>query len=111
MQSYLLTDKINTAEKILLFQMRTKTLSLYAYRKYDHPDGNLKCPLCDTEEDTMCHQVTCSVINKGLNWITRGTINIDNIFSNNLQIQTDTLLEFPTIYKRRVHLLNYFKTT
>ena len=111
MQNYLLSDKINTTEKMLLFQMRTKTLPLYAYRKFDHPDGNLNCPFCDKEEDTLYHQVTCSVINKGLNWITRGTINIENIYSNNLQLQTDTLLAFQTIYKRRVHLLSYFKTT
>ena len=109
-QDYFITDKLTRDKKQLLFQMRTKTIALFGYRKFEHKDGNINCPFCDLEPDLLPHQMTCTVLNKGIYWPSKQQNNINDIYSAVLETKVNILMIFETIYKRRSHLMKYFKT-
>ena len=91
--------------------MRSKTIPLFAYRKFEHQDGNYNCPFCDQEPDLMAHQLICKVLNKGLTWTARQqNYNIEDIYSSDIKTQVNILYVFEIIYKRRANLLKHFQT-
>ena len=110
MQPYLKTDDLNIAQKRLLFQMRSRTIPLRAYRKFNQSEGNTICPFCVSEPETMQHIITCSQLTKGIKWITVNKLRIEDIFSENLQSQIKILRQFEILFKRRNMLIHNFET-
>ena len=65
MKEYLKTDKLNTEEKILLFQLRTYTFDCKANYPYKFGD-NLSCQLCN-QKDEQQHLLKCLPTTSGIN--------------------------------------------
>ena len=60
-QEYLTCGKLNNEESSLLFNMRCKSVT--GVKSHFHTMYNdTKCPLCGTEEDSLDHILTCSLL-------------------------------------------------
>ena len=89
--------------------MRTKTVSIRENRKYEHPDGDISCPLCGTHSDSMSHQLKCEVLVEGFMWPAGEVSDIFDIYSEDFLKQTKITQIFETLYKKRKYLLKHYK--
>ena len=109
MQQYLVTDKLNTQQKRLLFHLRTKKLPLFNNRKFEHADGDLKCPFCRDDLDWEGHQLKCSFLVGNQSQIIQEKCDIYDIYSDNISKQITITLVFEAVYQKRKLLLQRMK--
>ena len=60
-QEYLTSDEINTDEKKLLFNLRSRMVDIKVNFKNKY-NGNLRCTFCDKEEESAQHLLNCNEI-------------------------------------------------
>ena len=103
-QEYVISHKLSSHQKKLLFQMRTSTFPVFMNIKFLVNDT--KCPCCSLEEDTMSHQIECPVINKSTKCLSKISISIHQIFSSDVNKQVEVTLVFEEATMQRKKLLN-----
>ena len=100
MKEYLKTDKLNTEEKILLFQLRTYTFDCKANYPYKFGD-NLSCQLCN-QEDEQRHLLKCLPTTSGINL---SDIKYENLFGT-AEEQINIAKVFKKVTEKRKLLLS-----
>ena len=107
MQEYLTSPLLNTVQKKILFQMRTKTYPVYQNIKFMVEDT--RCPCCLLRDisnlDTMEHQLLCDVINVNNSSIVSGNVNIDMIYSEQISKQAEITRIFEEAMRKRKKIL------
>ena len=105
-QEYLLTDRLNTRQKKLLFSMRTRSVDVKTNYKSMHT-FNMLCRLCKKEEDSEKHYLECEEIIKNIDHsIDLTQANYENIFSSNIDDQIVITKIFDQVFKTRNKLLH-----
>ena len=100
MKEYLKTDKLNTEEKILLFQLRTYTFDCKANYPYKFGD-NLSCQLCN-QKDEQQHLLKCLPTTSGINL---SDIKYENLFGT-AEEQINIAKVFKKVTQKRKLLLS-----
>ena len=98
-QDYLKSDILTTSNKQLLFQLRTASFPVFANIKFMVDDT--RCPCCYLKEDTLSHQLECSIIHSGTKQICNTNVHIEDVFSPCVEDQTKITLLFEQSIKRR----------
>ena len=98
-QEYLVSPEMETREKKLLFQMRTRMVDLKANYKNGHAD--ISCPLCGTSEDNQKHVLECSTLLKNTAFVTDGCLAYSDIFSNEVKKQAAVTRTFSELWNKR----------
>ena len=100
MQNYLGSNELETLEKKLLFQIRTRMLNVKANFKNNHSD--LSCPLlCGHKEDNQQHILECPILLQNINDITTDKIEYDDISSSDISKQIRALRIISNLWKKR----------
>ena len=92
-----------------MFALRSQTIPVRANRKFDSPDGDTTCYLCRASEDTIAHQIQCSVITDGLNTVIQSVCQIEDIYCENEEIQARLTRIFEAAYNGRKEILSKMK--
>ena len=103
-QDYVISNKFTTHPKKLLLQMRTATYPVFANVKFLVKDT--RCPCCLSEEDTMQHQLECREIHKNIVSVSKSTISISQIFSKDVNKQSEVTCKFEEATRQRKRILN-----
>ena len=108
-QQYLLTERLTTQQKKLLFQLRKKKVPLFNNRKFEHKDGDILCPFCRKETDCEGHIIKCEYLVGDLKQVIREKCEISDIFSHDINKQITITHVFEAAYSRRKTLLQNMK--
>jgi len=106
-QDYLKSDILTTSNKQLLFQLRTASFPVFANIKFMVDDT--RCPCCYLKEDTLSHQLECSIIHSGTKQICNTNVHIEDVFSPCVEDQTKITLLFEQSIKRRKIVMKHMK--
>ena len=104
MQGYLKSDLLTTYQKKVCFQLRSSSYPVYANIPFLREDT--LCPCCLLFEDTISHQLDCSMIHRNSNKICNSTITIEDVFSRNIENQAKLTSVFEQAMRRRKIILN-----
>ena len=99
MQEYLLSTEMETREKKLLFQLRTRMVDLKVNFKNGHAD--LSCPLCSRSEDNQMHVLECSIILRNTSFFSDQSSAYSDIFSDEVKKQAVVAKTFSALWKIR----------
>ena len=101
LQKYLESCQIFTHRKKLLFKIRTKMVNVnYNYGK------KIKCPLCQTDEDTQVHLTKCSILKDSLPDIYTSDIDLKDAFDVDVEKADKLAKNVEKILQRRAELLD-----
>ena len=107
-QEYLLNSCLTTQQKKMLFQMRTAVFPVF--ENISFLVENTLCPCCSMASDSMEHQLRCPVIQSNTQIISKTGISMDDIFSANVNVQSNVAILFEQAIKRRSIILNHTNT-
>ena len=98
-QDYLLTNRLTTKQKKLLFSLRTWTIDVKTNYKSMHT-FNMLCRLCKKEEDSEKHYLECDVIRENIDHsIDLTQAKYENIFSSDIEDQILITKIYDQIFK------------
>ena len=106
-QSYLVTEKLTTKQKQMLFQLRSGTYPVGNNNNFNQV--NNICPCCRREDDTIQHQLKCE-IQVGQNIIMDNEIFVSDIYSSNLHKQCQITMIYEQTMNRRKLFLHHMET-
>ena len=92
------SSHLTTKQKMLLFQMRSQSFPVFLNAKF--LNKNTTCPCCGLEEDTMSHQLNCSVLTNN-DLIRDPSVNIKDIYHEDDRKQAQITQIFEQAIKRR----------
>ena len=102
MQTYLVSDKINSRDAIFLFKIRTQMLDVR--KNYESKyENNMTCQLCLSHTDTQQDIITCLALNTENRKI---TVKYNDLFSNDLNTVASALKKYKSLWKRREHIMS-----
>ena len=105
LQDYVSTEKLNTREKKLLFSLRTRSIHVKTNYKTMYK-FNMKCFLCENDEDSEKHLLKCPKILENIDNPTEvQNACYENIYSQNLDDQIIVTKIYDKIFKTRNILL------
>ena len=64
-QEYLTSNLFDNKEKTLLYNLRSQSENEYR-ANFSHKYSNLRCPMCDFEEDSQLHALSCETVKQHL---------------------------------------------
>ena len=99
LQEYLLGNTLDTREKKLLFQLRTRMVDTKLNFKNSHAD--ISCPLCFQEDDDQEHVLVCSALLKDTSLMADGTDKYSNIFHSDVTKQAAATRIFLSLWNSR----------
>ena len=106
-QDYVLSKILTTQNKKLLFQMRTKSYPILENIPYVK---NKICYCCKSYTDSLDHPLWCSIMTRCNPLVDRNTmLNIDDIYSTNVQTQSQIVIIFEQAIRRRKIFLEHIK--
>ena len=72
-QEYLTSNLFDNKEKTLLYNLRSQSENEYR-ANFSHKYSNLRCPMCDFEEDSQLHALSCETVKQHLDRTDKETI-------------------------------------
>ena len=102
-QNYLECSQLNTTEKKLLFQLRTRMVDVKANFKNMHSD--VICPVCGISEDEQKHILECQALLCNISDITAEKVEYEDIFHSDISKQTSILKIFYNLWKKRKQMM------
>ena len=99
LQEYFQGNTLDTREKKLLFQLRTRMVDIKLNFKNSHTD--LSCPLCAQVDDTQEHVLMCSALMKDTYFVASGTVKYSDIFHSDVTKQAAVSRIFQTLWNSR----------
>ena len=111
-QSYLTSPLFSDHEAKVIFKLRTEFLNCKMNFKFMHPKGDLKCPLCNTHNDTQQHILECEIIRNKVksSEMLNADIKYEDIYSENIHKMKAIIVVFLNCLNIRDNLVeNLFR--
>ena len=102
-QNYLRSSELETREKKLLFQIRTRMIDVKANFKNHYSD--IFCPLGCENEDDQTHVLHCKILLQNNNDITTCNVEYSDIFHEDISRQVRILRIFNKLWKIRRNIM------
>ena len=102
-QNYLESDKLNTSEKKMLFQLRTRMIDVKTNFKNMYMDK--VCPVCEKSEDDQKHVLECQLLSSNISDIATEKVEYEDIFHCDISKQTNLVRIFQNLWKKRKQLM------
>ena len=106
-QNYLGSKQLNTTEKKLLFQLRTRMIDVKTNFRNMYSDT--VCPVCEKNEDEQKHVLECEILLSNISDITTQKVEYEDIFRCDMSKQTNILKIFQNLWKKRKKLMKQGK--
>ena len=103
MQGYLQGNTLDTREKKLLFQIRTRMTDLKINFKNSYTE--LSCPLCARDDDSQEHVLVCTVLLKNTSFVASGTVEYSHIFHSDVSKQSAITRIFLSLWNSRKKII------
>ena len=103
LQGYLQGNTLDTREKKLLFQLRTRMVDIKINFKNSHTE--LSCPLCGLVDDSQEHVLVCSALMKDTSFVASGAVKYSYIFHSDVTKQSAVARIFLTLWNSRKKMI------